>query len=65
VVSEKIEDIPQLDELLLGGDNNVILYDITEKEAQLIEPRVKILGRSLFSPTTSSVDLSQVIRFLT
>ena len=66
VVVEKLEDIPQLDELLLRGkNNNVILHDITGKEAQEIEPRVKTLGGALFSPTTSSVDSSQVMQFLT
>ena len=66
VVAEKPEDIPQLDELLLRGKkNNVTLHDITEKEAQEIEPRVKTLGRALFSPTTSSVDPSQVMQVLT
>ncbi|MDA8560436.1 L-2-hydroxyglutarate oxidase [Nitrospinae bacterium] len=66
VVAEKPEDIPQLDELLLRGKkNNVTLHDITEKEAQKIEPRVKTLGRALFSPTTSSVDPSQVMQVLT
>jgi (S)-2-hydroxyglutarate dehydrogenase len=34
VVAEKPEDIPQLDKLPLGVDNNVILHDITEKEAR-------------------------------
>ena len=66
VVAEKHEDIPQLDELLLRGkNNNVTLHDITEKEAREIEPRVKTLGRALLSPTTSSVDPSQVMRVLT
>jgi len=66
VVATKPEDISQLDELLLRAkNNNVLLYDITEKEAQEIEPRVKTLGRALFSPTTSSVDPSQVIQVLT
>ena len=65
-MAEKPEDLPQLDELLLRGKrNNVLLHEITEKEAQEIEPRVKTLGRALFSPTTSSVDPSQVMQFLT
>lgn len=66
VVATKPEDISQLDELLVRAkNNNVPLYDITEKEAQEIEPRVKTLGRALFSPTTSSVDPSQVMQALT
>ena len=65
VVAENPEDLPQLDELLLRGkNNNVVLHDITEKEAKEIEPRVKTLGRALFSPTTSSVDPSQVMQAL-
>ena len=66
VVVEKPEYLSQLDELLLRGKkNNVLLHEITEKEAQEIEPRVKTLGRALFSPTTSSVDPSQVMQVLT
>jgi (S)-2-hydroxyglutarate dehydrogenase len=66
VVANKPADLPQLDELLLRGkNNNVILHEITEKEAREIEPRVKTLGRALFSPTTSSVDPSQVMEALT
>jgi L-2-hydroxyglutarate oxidase len=66
VVATKPEDIPQLDELLLRAkNNNVLLHEITEKEAQEIEPRVKTLGKALFSPTTSSVDPSKVMQALT
>ncbi len=66
VVATKPEDIPQLDELLLRGrNNNVLLHKITEKEAREIEPRVKTLGKALFSPTTSSVDPSKVMQTLT
>ena len=38
-VTTKAEDIPQLEELLSRGkNNNVLLYEITEKEAREIEP---------------------------
>jgi L-2-hydroxyglutarate oxidase LhgO len=66
VVAQKPEDIAQLDELLKRGKkNNVILHEITTKEALEIEPRAKTLDRALFSPTTSSVNPSEVMQALT
>ena len=41
VVAENPEDLPQLDELLLRGkNNNVVLHDITEKEAKELKSKL-------------------------
>jgi len=52
-----------LDELLRRGRaNGIPLVEISEKEAKLIEPRVKTCERALFSPATSTVDPSLVMQ---
>ncbi|RJQ14292.1 MAG: L-2-hydroxyglutarate oxidase [Nitrospiraceae bacterium] len=62
VVAKDESEHAALDELLeRGRANRVELNDITEKEARSIEPRVKTFGRALFSPSTSSVDPSEVM----
>ena len=61
VVARDAGDLSQMDELVRRGKaNGVVLQELTEKDAQKIEPRVKTHGRALFSPTTSSVDPVQV-----
>jgi (S)-2-hydroxyglutarate dehydrogenase len=63
VVAQNMSELTQLDELLVRAkNNNVPLNSITEKEAKDIEPRVKTYERALFSPTTSSVNPSQVVQ---
>jgi (S)-2-hydroxyglutarate dehydrogenase len=63
VVAQNKSELPQLDELMIRGkNNNVPLEAITEEEAKTIEPRVKTFERALFSPTTSSVNPSQVVQ---
>lgn len=63
VVARDECDLPQLDELLRRGlANGVPLTEISESEARAIEPRVRTCGRALFSPTTSSVDPTEVMR---
>ena len=61
VVAKDAADLPQLDELIRRGRaNDVKIEVLTEAEAKKIEPRVKTFQKALFSPTTSSVDPTQV-----
>ena len=54
-----------LDELLKRGKTNGIdIYEVTEKEAKELEPRIRTDGRALYSPTTSSVDPAEVLKSL-
>ena len=63
VVAQNESELSQLDELMVRAkNNNVPLNYITEEEAKAIEPRVKTFERALFSPTTSSVNPSQVVQ---
>lgn len=63
VVARDPTDHAGLDELRQRGTANEIpLFEITEREAKAIEPRVKTCGRALFSPTTSTVDPGLVMR---
>jgi L-2-hydroxyglutarate oxidase len=63
VVAQNKSELSQLDELMVRAkNNNVPLNSITEEEAKAIEPRVKTFERALFSPTTSSVNPSQVVQ---
>jgi (S)-2-hydroxyglutarate dehydrogenase len=61
VVAQDESELAGLDELLRRGRvNNVRLEEITEAEAQKIEPRVRTFQRAIFSPTTSAVDPTEV-----
>lgn len=63
VVAKDQNDHAALDELLRRGRaNGIPLVEISEKEAKLIEPRVKTCERALFSPATSTVDPSLVMQ---
>jgi len=63
VVARHRADHEGLDELLRRGRaNGIPLEEISEKDAKAIEPRVKTCERALFSPTTSTVDPSQVMQ---
>jgi L-2-hydroxyglutarate oxidase len=65
VVAKDESEHQSLDELLRRGRaNDVALEDISAEEARVIEPRVKTCGRALFSPTTASVDPSDVMSAL-
>lgn len=65
VVAKNEKDLSTMDELLQRGkENGVVLYDLTETEAQTIEPRVITYQRALFSPHTFSVNPTQVIMSL-
>lgn len=63
VVAKNESELTQLDELMVRAQaNEVPLNSITEKEAKIIEPRVKTFERALFSPTTSSVNPREVVQ---
>ena len=65
VVAQCARDLDGLEELLRRGRaNRVPLEMITAEEARRIEPRVKTYERALFSPSTSSVDPTAVMRAL-
>lgn len=62
VVAKNANDISSLDKLMRRGrSNGVILYEVTEKEAQQIEPRVITYQKAIFSPTTASINPAQII----
>lgn len=62
VIAKNEAEQAGLDELLRRAKvNGVALESITEQEAQKIEPRVRTCDRALFSPSTSTVDPSQVV----
>jgi len=62
VVAQHAADLAGLDQLLARGRaNGVPLEDLSLEDARRIEPRVKTLGRALFSPTTAAVDPAQVL----
>lgn len=66
VVARHDADLPGLDELLRRARvNGVELHDISRKQAEDIEPRVRTHERALFSPSTSSVDPSEVMQSMT
>lgn len=65
VVAKDASELTGLNELLRRAKRNgVELHEITEKEAKEIEPRVKTYRKALYSPTTSSVDPSEVMASL-
>ncbi|CCQ89762.1 putative L-2-hydroxyglutarate oxidase [Nitrospina gracilis 3/211] len=62
VVAKNESELEGLDELLRRARvNGVQLEPVTEDEAKKIEPRVRTCGRALFSPTTSTVNPSEVL----
>jgi L-2-hydroxyglutarate oxidase len=62
VVAKDPADLAGLEELLKRAQKNgVELYEITDKEARAIEPRIKTYGKALYSPTTASVDPGEVM----
>ena len=66
VVAKSEDDHAAMDLLLeRGRANGIELEDISESDAVKIEPRVKTCGRALFSPTTSTVNPSEVMRAMT
>jgi len=62
VVAKDSSEHVFIDELLKRGKiNGVELEDITEDEARSIEPRIKTCDRAIFSPTTSTVNPSDIM----
>jgi len=65
VVARNATELAGLSELLQRGKRNgVEVHEITELEAREIEPRARTHEKALFSPTTSSVDPTEVVRTL-
>jgi L-2-hydroxyglutarate oxidase LhgO len=65
VVAQNEPEHAGLDELLRRGQaNGVALQAVDEKTAREIEPRAITYGRALFSPSTSSVNPTQVLSFM-
>jgi L-2-hydroxyglutarate oxidase LhgO len=62
VVAKDEADLPLLDELLRRGvANGVPLENLTQQQAQEIEPRVKTHHRAIFSPSTASANPRRVM----
>ena len=62
VVAKDHTELPAMDELVKRGKaNGIPLQEITEAEAKEIEPRVKTWERALYSPTTATVDPTDVV----
>lgn len=62
VVAKDHTELPAMDELVTRGKaNNISLQEITAVEAKEIEPRVKTFERALYSPTTATVDPTEVV----
>jgi L-2-hydroxyglutarate oxidase len=65
VVARNEREIEGLRELFDRGQRNgVEIHEITEREAREIEPRVKTCRKALFSPSTSSVDPTEIMAAL-
>lgn len=65
VVARDESEHAGLDELLRRGEaNGVELHRVTEREAREKEPRVRTVGHALWSPSTASVDPTEVMRAL-
>jgi len=65
VVAKGPHELPGLAELKRRGDRNgVSLEEVTEAEAREIDPVAKTFEKALFSPTTASVDPTEVVRTL-
>jgi L-2-hydroxyglutarate oxidase LhgO len=63
VVTKGPEELEGLKELKRRGDRNgVDLREVTAEEAREIDPAARTHRRALFSPTTASVDPSEVVR---
>jgi L-2-hydroxyglutarate oxidase LhgO len=62
VVAKDHAELSAMDELVQRGKaNGIPLQEITEAEAKEIEPRVKTWERALYSPTTATVDPTEVV----
>ncbi len=65
VVAKGPHELEGLAELKRRGDRNgVKLQEVSAQEAREIDPAAKTFERALFSPTTASVDPTEVVRTL-
>ena len=65
VVAKGPHELEGLAELKRRGDRNgVVLQEVSAEEAREIDPAAKTFEKALFSPTTASVDPSEVVRTL-
>ena len=65
VVAQNDSELVWLDELMIRAKNNgVPLELITAKESQNIEPRAKTYQKALFSPTTASINPTELMESL-
>jgi L-2-hydroxyglutarate oxidase LhgO len=65
VVAKGPHELDGLAELKRRGDRNgVQLEEVSAEEAREIDPAAKTYERALFSPTTASVDPSEIVRTL-
>ena len=65
VVAQNESELVWLDELMTRARNNgVPLELITDKESQAIEPRAKTYQKALFSPTTASINPTELVKSL-
>ena len=65
VVAQNESELVCLDELMIRAINNgVPLELITDEESQTIEPRAKTYQKALFSPTTASINPTELVKSL-
>ena len=65
VVAQNESELVWLDELMTRARNNgVPLELITAEESQAIEPRAKTYQKALFSPTTASINPTELVKSL-
>ena len=65
VVAQNESELVWLDELMARARNNgVPLELITDEESQAIEPRAKTYQKALFSPTTASINPTELVKSL-
>ena len=65
VVAQNESELVWLDELMTRARNNgVPLELITDEESQAIEPRAKTYQKALFSPTTASINPTELVKSL-
>lgn len=65
VVARDECELASLDELRRRGERNgVALVELDEHQARQVEPRARTFRRALFSPTTATVDPSEVMQSL-
>ena len=65
VVAQNESELVWLDELMTRARNNgVPLELITDEESQTIEPRAKTYQKALFSPTTASINPTELVKSL-